>query len=124
MPAILVGGPRAEAAAAALEPQALPLGLPSTSTAVGVVGRGRGSQRTPSDTLKSVNAPNVPKSGASSFGDSIYSALKQMSGLTNLRTVRLTTGSKHTCYRPGCGNSYETGKGDFCPKCGSNQEML
>ena len=63
-------------------------------------------------------------SGATSFGDSINSALKQLSALTNSRLVCLVEGSKHTCYKPGCGNSYETGRGDFCPKCGTNQETL
>ena len=119
-----VGDPRAVAPDAALEAQALPQAVPSTSAAVGVGGRGKGRKRSASNTQQSDNGPNAPKSGASSFGDSIKSALKQLSALTNSRSVCLVEGSRHTCYKPGIENSYETEHGDFCPKCGTNQEML
>ena len=51
------------------------------STAAGGVERGKGWQRTSSSTLTSVNVPNALKSGASNFGDSLASALKQLSEL-------------------------------------------
>ena len=78
----------------------------------------------PSSTPKTSNLPKVPERGASNFGDTMAAALKQLSELKNSRTFFLARGSKHTCYKPGCGNSYEAETDDFCPKCGSNQEVF
>ena len=73
--------------ATAVGTQSLPVAFPSTSAPAGAGESGRGRQSMPSNTP---NLPNVPKSGASNFGDTMAAALKQLSELQNSRTVCLS----------------------------------
>ena len=118
VPAGLAVDPRTVASAAALGVAALLQTLPSTFATAPVAGRGKGRQHTPSSTQKSINVSN------SNFGDSIAEALKQLGELQNQPVRRLNTGNKHKCYKQGCGANYKSGGGDFCPNCGTNQEVL
>ena len=80
----------------------------------------------PSNAKKTKNKDresNLNSGGSFDLNMSIDSAMKQLKELKENCDKQQRPGESVKCLKQSCGREYQTGSGDFCTWCGSNQNV-